>query len=488
MICVSIGRGRHKELMAERAHLVERGAQLVELRLDYLRSEVDIRRLLDNRPCPVVITCRRQSDGGRWSGTEDKRRTLLRAAIVSGADYIDLEEDVAKSIPRYGKTKRIISHHDFQKTPDNLEAIHARLSALDPDIVKIATTANSPADNLRMLMLVKSASRPTVGLCMGDLGTPTRILAGKFGCPFTFATFHHERALAPGQLSFDEMKDVYHYDQISPETEVYGVVGDPIGHSLSPLVHNTAFRHHGLNKVYVPFRVPRGDFEAFLNQAPQLGVKGLSVTIPHKEAAFLALSSMDVPTKAIKACNTILFQGHERIGRNTDYAAASEAILAVAGTIRGKRALVLGAGGAAHAIAHAIKDLSAEVLITNRTKDRAEALATALKCNIVEWSARHTINADILVNCTPVGMHPNVDESPYEKTYFRPGTLVFDTIYNPETTMLIKEAQNRDCRTVTGVDMFVRQAGMQFKLFTGLAAPLDFMRQTLKRATGAVKE
>src|SRR6185503_11544677 len=149
---------------------------------------------------PVILTLRRPQDGGKYSGSEEERRMLLRSAIAEGVDYIDLEEDVAAMIPRYGKTKRIVSLHDFRKTPDNLEEIHARLAALDADIVKIATTANNTHDNLRLLQLMRNASVPTVAICMGDIGTPSRILAGRFGAPFTFATFHHERTLAPGQL------------------------------------------------------------------------------------------------------------------------------------------------------------------------------------------------------------------------------------------------------------------------------------------------
>ncbi|MGE0609891.1 MAG: type I 3-dehydroquinate dehydratase, partial [Pirellulales bacterium] len=253
MICVSIGRGRHRHVLAEHKHLVEQGAKLVELRLDYIKSAVDIKRLLNDRPCPVIITCRREREGGKFAGTEEARRMLLRSAIASGADYVDLEEDIAASIPRYGKTKRIISLHDFVRTPEDLGAIHARLAALDADIVKIATLANHPHDNVRMLRLIKDAKIPTVGLCMGDIGTPSRILAGKFGAPLTYATFHIERTLAPGQLSYDQMVNIYNYPSIDSQTEVYGVIGDPIGHSYSPLIHNAAFRYQKLNKVYVPF-------------------------------------------------------------------------------------------------------------------------------------------------------------------------------------------------------------------------------------------
>jgi len=487
MICVSIGRGRHRHVIAEHRHLVEQGAQLVELRLDYLQGRINLKRLLDNRPSPVVITLRRERDGGRFTGTEEARRMLLRSAIADGVEYVDLEEDLAATVPRYGKTKRIISHHDFNKTPDDLEAIHARLAALDADIVKLATLANRPQDNLRMLELVRDSKVPTVGLCMGDIGTPSRILAGRFGAPFTYATFHHERALAPGQLSFQQMREIYRYDQIDAATEVYGVIGDPLGHSLSPLIHNAAFALHELNKVYVPFRVPREDLQAFIETAPRLGIAGLSVTIPHKEAVLKLLDKVDNATKATGAANTIIFQGQERRGYNTDHRAAVDALEAAVGAVRSKRAVILGAGGAALAIAHALLERGAAVCVSSRSRTRADRLAGHLNCQAADWANRHAVAADILVNCTPVGMHPNVDQTPFDKLQLKPGVTVFDTVYNPENTLLIKDARERNCQVVSGVEMFVRQAGLQYQLFTGRDAPEPLLRETIKRAIGPAR-
>ncbi len=257
-------------MMAEHRHLVESGAELVELRLDWINGEVNLKRLLTDRPGPVLLACRREVDGGKWSGNEQKRLMLLRSAIAEGVDYIDLEEDVAGTIPRFGKTKRVVSYHNFRKTPDDLASVQAKLAALDPDVVKIATLANQPNDNLRMLRLVKQSKTPTVGFCMGDMGTPSRLLCGRFGAPWTYATFHQERVLAPGQLSFEHMKNTYRYDEINAETVVYGVIADPVGHSLSPQVHNAAFRHLGINAAYVPFRVPAENLDAFMADAAEL--------------------------------------------------------------------------------------------------------------------------------------------------------------------------------------------------------------------------
>lgn len=494
MICVSIGRGRHRHVIAEHKHLAEQGAKLVELRLDYISGQVNLQRVLHDRPTPVIITLRRHQDGGKWPGTEEARQLLLRTAIVQGVDYVDLEEDVAAKVPRYGKTKRIISLHDFRKTPDDLPAIHARLKALDADIVKIATLANDPHDNLRMLDLVKNAEVPTIGICMGEMGIPTRVLCGKYGSPFTYATFHQERSLAPGQLSFQQMQELYGYEQINAETEVYGVIGDPIAQSMSPLVHNKAFRQAGLNKVYLPFRIPREDVGSFLDEAQRLDIRGLSVTIPHKEAILKKLTKVDGGVKGVGAANTILFKDNEVIGYNTDYRGAMDSLEKAMNLphgapepLKGKTAMVLGAGGAAKAIAYGLKRRGAEVIITGRTLEHAEALAKRLECKSLEWGARHAPAIDILINCTPIGMHPNVDEAPYEKHRLRPSMVVFDTVYNPETTLLVKEAKTKGCNVITGVAMFIRQAALQYELFTGQPAPEELMREELKKAIGPVK-
>ncbi len=452
--------------------------------------------MLAERPCPVIITIRRTNDGGKYNGGEDARIMLLRTAIAEGVEYVDLEEDIATKIPRYGKTKRIISLHDFRKTPENLAELHARLTKLDADIVKMATLANHPHDNLRMLRLVRDSQQPTVGFCMGDIGTPSRLLAGRYGSPFTYATFHHERTLAPGQLSFQQMREIYDYDNITQETELYGVIGDPIGHSLSPLIHNAAFRHAKLPKVYIPFRIPREELASFIEDARELGIRGLSVTIPHKESALKCLNKIDGAVKGVAAANTILFENGELAGYNTDYRAAMDSLAealdvdeATAATryLQGKAALVLGAGGAARAIAYGLLRRGAEVVLASRTSQRADALAKFLGCRAIDWTARYTFSPDILVNCTPLGMHPNVDETAYEKHHLKPSMVVFDTVYNPESTLLVKDARSRSCTVVTGVEMFIRQAALQFKLFTGEEAPAELMRDVLRRATGAAK-
>ncbi|MDO7687901.1 MAG: shikimate dehydrogenase [Pirellulales bacterium] len=497
MICVSLARGRHRYLLTELRHLGQQGVDLVELRLDCIQRKVQVKRLLADRPCPVIATCRRKQDGGHWERTEEERLTVLRTAIAEGVDYVDLEDDIAKTIPRFGSTRRIISFHDFKRTPDDLKGLHAYLADLDADVVKIATLANHPNDNLRMLELVRSSTTPTVGLCMGEIGTPSRVLAGQFGATFTFAPFNPEKILAPGQIPWRQLCEMYRYDAITPSTKVYGVIADPVGHSLSPVVHNAACAAAGIDAVYLPFLVPKGHLGDLLKKAKRWPLAGLSVTIPHKENVVGFASSQGDLVEEIGAANTISFDGETGAMKvfNTDVTAAVAAIqesleaqdVGFGGRLGLKTALILGAGGAARAIAFGLRKQGVEVTISSRTVGRAHTLAELVNGKVVEWSGRHRLPYDCVVNATPIGMHPKVNETPFGAKHLRPYMVVFDTVYNPENTLLVKEAQDVGCKVVTGVEMFVRQAAEQFKIWHGKEPPDGVMRLALKQATSSVR-
>jgi 3-dehydroquinate dehydratase/shikimate dehydrogenase len=516
-ICVVIARTRHGMMQAEIQEAARRGAHLIEVRLDFLKKAPDFKRLLADKPCPMIATVRRPAEGGKWDSSEDARRVLLRQAIVAGFDWVDLEYDVADSIPRFGRVRRIVSYHNMREMPADLEKIHQRMCAQDADVVKVAVRAQQPADNLRVLALLKKAPKPTIAFCTNDLGFPSRILQAKFGAPFTYAAFNKERFGGLAIPSFTELKQVYHYDRLNKDTEVFGVIGDPIAHSLSPQIHNIAFRKIGINAVYLPFRVPRDTLADFLRLFDQLPIKGYSVTIPHKEAAAEIADTRDETTENTKAANTLVRTLEGFAAYNTDYrgvidtlntflpaytahliqppgsipglpptAASEPAPPAIPGSLVGRVSLVLGAGGVARAAAHALHREGAMVTIANRTAERAHDLANEIGCRHVEWNARHSVLCELVVNCTPIGMHPDIDESPLHPSFLRPGLIVFDTVYSPEQTLLIKEARERGCYIITGVEMFLRQAALQFEYFTGQPAPVELFRRIVRRALSPV--
>ncbi len=493
MICVTVARTRHKHTIEEHNRLAEAGAKLIEIRLDYIGRSIDLPRLLKNRPTPVVVTCRRKVDGGRWERSEEERLMMLRSAIAMGVEYVDLEEDTAQKIPRYGKTKRIVSVHDFEETPSNLEEIHANLAKHDADIVKIAAIAKTFGDVRRMLGLMAKAKIPTIGISMGDIGTVTRILAARYGAPFTYSVYSSERRVAPGQLTYDQMLNLYRVDEIDKDTKIFGVMADPVAHSYSPLIHNSAFVAQELNARYIPFRVPHFDLPNFLDWCREYGVGGLSVTIPHKEAVIEHLQQADAAAKEIGAVNTVLFASGATVGYNTDYRAAMDCLTEGIAKInpgdnpfQGVGALLLGAGGVSRAVGYGLVRRGASVLVSSRTHERSEKLAAEIGAKAIPWESRYDIKPKIIVNGTPIGMFPDVDESPYDGKKLDGTQLVFDTVYNPERTLLLKSAMAAGCPVVSGLQMFIRQAAYQYRLFTGKEPPIKTMVETLKRAISVI--
>jgi 3-dehydroquinate dehydratase/shikimate dehydrogenase len=498
MICATIGRGRHSSLAEEWKAAAEAGVELVELRIDCLRRDPDLKRILAQRPTPLVFTIRRGADGGLWRGNEEKRQQLIREAIALGVDYVDLEMDIATKIRRFGKTKRVVSYHNLKGTPAEVQDVAEQCDEMDADVVKVATLAQSVADASRVLQLGQTAAVPTLPIAMGELGVFTRVLGAKFGAPFTYAGFNPERIFAPGMLHHPILKRDYCYDEINKETEVYAVIGDPIEQSLSPAIHNPSFRKLGLNKVLVPLLIPANDLVGSLKELEWLGIKGMSVTIPHKESIVPLLSRKDGAVERTGSCNTVVVEDGQWVGYNTDYRAAMDALEnAFGGTsenedaspLLDKQVLILGAGGVARSIAFGLQRRGAAITITNRHDERATKLAEEVGGRTVNWGMRASLMPEAVINCTPVGMHPDVDDTPMPPAGFnKPNMLAFDTVYHPENTMFLKLARDRGCPTVSGVEMFIHQAALQFKLYTGRDAPVDEMRAVLKRKLGPIRE
>lgn len=505
MICVTIACGSHSRMTTEHQNMADDGVKLVELRLDFLRREPDIHRLVPKRPTATIVTVRRKQDGGLWAESEEKRQRLLRAAIAAEPEFIDLEVDVADSIPPFGKTRRIISYHDMEGMPEDLEGLHREMLGKSPYFIKIAVNPKTVEDMFRFIAFVREKNREAkklgergvrvIGICMGEMGKATRILAKKFEMPYTYATFSETRVIAPGMLVYKDLLDIYHYEKTTVDSRVFGIIGNPIGHSLSPLIHNKSFESAGIDAIYVPFPLDDTNVPGFLEHAVEFDIHGLSVTIPHKVEVMKHLTKMDAAVNKIGACNTIIFKNGERLGYNTDYMAAVSSIeLAMGGNIKdevgildGKSALVLGAGGAGMALAYGLKKRGAMVTVTDINGNRAYDLSKELDCEVADWGARNNLKTEIVANCTPIGMHPNVDECPLDKNSLSRGMAVFDAVYNPENTLLIKWAKEKGCHAISGVEMFVGQACLQFRLFTGEKPSASFMRNLVKEAISAAR-
>ena len=476
---------------AERAHAL--GADTVEFRLDYLDTPPDhqaIRRLLDGLPVEALVTCRPAAEGGRFAGDEADRLAVLRAAAECGADWIDVEQAVPEADRPDGQI--VLSRHDFARCPADLDEIAAGLDAAPAAVGKIAFAAAGPEDALRAFDVLRAAHKPTIALAMGEAGVISRILARKFGAFGTFAALQRGAESAPGQPTLDEMIDLYRWPALTPETTLFGVIACPVGHSMSPAIHNAAFAAAALDAVYVPLLIQPGDesFRRFLDairQRPWLGWRGLSVTIPHKEnaLAYVGAAHCDELARKIGAVNTITFEPDGSLrGDNTDYGAAVDALCDAMGLARadlaGRDVAVLGAGGVARALVAALTHYGADVTVYNRTVSRAEALAAEFACDAAGRDALAGLRAEIVINCTSLGMHPDVERCPLEAIP-RCVEVVFDTVYNPIETLLLRRARAAGCTCVTGLDMFVNQAAAQFETWTAHPAPREVMRSVVLR-------
>ena len=492
LICPLTG-GTPAAMRAQMAAAAAAGADTVEFRLDYLAdrpADGQLEHMLADAPVDVIVTCRPKRQGGLFAGDEADRLDLLRRAAALGADFVDVELDV----PREGRPDAavILSHHDPARCPEDLDALAAELDASGAPVNKLAFAAAGPEDALRAFDVLRACRKPTLAVAMGAAGVAARILARKFGAFGTFAALRRGAESAPGQVTLDEMRGLYRWDAIGPATAVLGVVGCPVAHSMSPAVHNAALADGGVDGVYVPLLIQPGEdnFNRFMDALlarPWTHWRGLSVTIPHKENALARVGAdrCDELAGRIGAMNTVTIGPNGRLrGDNTDYAAAIDALCDATGTRReglaGRTAAVLGAGGVARAVVAALAHYGAQTTIYNRTVRRGERLAEEFGCRAAGRDELAGLDAEIVINCTSVGMHPGVDESPLE-TLPASVKVVFDTIYNPVETRLLREAAAAGAKTVSGVEMFVNQAAAQFEIWTGTAAPRDVMRNVVVR-------
>ena len=485
MICISIT-ARSAEAAVSEMISASNYADIVELRIDYIpelrNAETCIEESLKRKTKPVIITNRPEREGGKFSGSEQERLHLLQKAIELEADYVDIEYDSIQQITRRNGSKIIISHHNFKETPHNISKIYDGICQQKPDIVKIVTYANDITDNIRIFELLESAKVPTISFCMGELGYISRILTSKFGGFLTFASLEKGKESAPGQLTEDELSNIYHFKEINGETTLYGIIGNPVSHSMSPAIHNAAFTEKGINNIYVPLKIT--DIDTFMRECRKIDFQGFSVTIPHKESVLPLLDDLDPNARRIGAINTIVNRNGKLTGYNTDCMAAvmglEYSMKEANETLNNKKVSIIGAGGAARAIAFGLKEKGCDITIFNRTTERAEKLSHDVKCKFESFEEIHQIDSDILVNTTSIGMFPNVDQTPVPKNILKEGMIVFDAVYNPIETRLLQDAKENGCHTVNGLSMFINQAAEQFRLWTDIDAPIELMTKVVK--------
>ncbi|HLE37949.1 MAG TPA: shikimate dehydrogenase [Candidatus Acidoferrales bacterium] len=485
-ICAVVAAPTAKE-MARQLRRALRLTRTVELRLDWLKGKREIVRLLSwlrvHRPrATLIATCRRRSAGGKFSGGVAEQLAVLMTAVAAGCTWCDVELETAQRLrpgglrSMLGRGRGLISWHDFGRTPANLRAVLNKLERCRGGAIKVATQCNSIRESLRVQALARGR-RNVVAVPMGEIGLPVRVLALRQGSALAYAPV--EQATAPGQVSLEEMKQLYRADELDRRTRVYGVIGNPVSHSLSPLLHNTGFIARRMNAVYLPFLVR--DLRDFLDAVRPLGIAGFSVTLPHKQAILRHLDGCDPLAEAIGAVNTVVVRGGGKLyGYNTDYVGVLRALERRV-ALRGSRVLIFGAGGAARAAAFALAQGGALVAVLARSEAKARGLARAVGGEVIERGRLRREFFDAIVNATPVGMFPQVRRSPLRAEELN-CRLVMDLIYRPMKTELLRRAAQRGIETVSGVEMFLAQGIAQWEIWSGLRAPERVMRRAVLAA------
>jgi 3-dehydroquinate dehydratase/shikimate dehydrogenase len=488
-VCVAI-QARSADEMLERAVAALADSRFLEFRLDTLHDPDAAMPLIkqflaERRDVMVIATCRRKAFGGLFAGSLTEEFEILRSAAQVGCRIVDLEVESAEGAgPQALKTFRgslaaagaslLVSFHDFTRTA-HLEVAVARIAAFTPDFVKVVSTANSLADNLAVLKLIEERSISTefVGIAMGEGGLISRVLGPRAGAAFTFASFSGGAETAPGQVTAQSLRDLYRIHELDRATQIFGVAGNPIAHSLSPLMHNSAFRNQGINAVLLPLKVRA--LPDLLTVLRELPLAGLAITMPLKQDVLPHLGNPTADavlplTHRIGACNTLRMGADGKImGFNTDVDGVVRP-LEKRLKLKGARIAILGAGGAARAAVFGLVDQGAQVFVVNRTHATAVALAIEAKAQALSHQAFAAQHFDVLINSTPCGMTGSKQALPIAEDELNAG-LVFDMVYNPLETPLLKLARQRGIPVVTGLEMFIQQGARQFEIWTGKPAP-----------------
>ncbi len=481
-ICIPIRESNVASLEAAIASARSR-AGFLELRLDYLDpSALTVSNLSEWAALagvPVIATFRRKANGGEFPGDEAEQMQVVNAAIQAKVAYVDLEiETIENSLHgnlsslKCRGTRIIASYHHFEATPSDLQTTFERLRVTLPDVLKIATQARSFSDNHRLLELITRGEKnrmPVIAVAMGELGIYSRILAPSLGAMLTYGSLEEGLETAPGQVTAEDLHQVYRIHEIDPRTKLLGVIGFPIGHSLSPYIHNRAFQEVGLNSRYLPFPVQNlDDFVPHLDP-----FDGFSVTIPHKVAILKYAGCLDSTVRTTGAANTLVKEGKHFRAYNTDVDGVRSALRV--SLDRGvKKVVLLGAGGAARAVAVVLREAGCDVTVLGRNLSKVRPFAEefGFACDSLDQSPEY--GGDLLINATSIGMSPRSEEIPVDADSLD-YRYVFDLVYNPLETRLLRECRGK-ARTISGLDMFIAQAARQFELWTGLPAPQELMR------------
>lgn len=453
-------------------------AHYIEVRLDYL-GELTVPSVPSGSETEFIATCRPAREGGRYQGEERDRLELLQKAAHSGFSWLDLEQDVQGGLSLPSSTRIVRSYHCFDHFPQDLSSRFQSLREAGGDVIKLALCVRNTKELVSLLSWMESlpGSVPVVILGMGDLGQPSRLLGGFLGNFWTYVAESEKERVVPGQFTLKEAIEWYRLPTWKSRPFIYGVLGNPVAHSLSPVIHNHLFQHYGLEKIYLPF--PLDDIDVwfeYINKSP-LSFHGFSVTLPFKTDV---LKFVRVKNSPVDSLNTLMKKGSWWEGLNTDYQGFLQALKSCF-SLKERSAVVLGNGGVAHTVVKALQDEGTEVTVVGRDPKRVARFAKRYGCRHALFSDL-PMAADICVNATPVGQYPNVADSPLQE-HELDFELIYDLVYHPEQTQLLQLANRRGLKTVSGMEMFVEQAALQFTAWTGFSPDRNLMKEMIRELT-----
>ncbi|MEO8372383.1 MAG: shikimate dehydrogenase [Candidatus Solibacter sp.] len=488
-ICIALGLPDVPTLLEHARREAEAGEVFLEFRLDYLSSPCKgaeaIPKFLEQYPdCILLATCRRHQNHGKFNGSIEEQLAVLDLAVRNGAHAIDIEIETAEVAQDKlggfrGRTFVIVSYHNFEATPP-MDTVVNRVMKVQADAYKIVTTARKPSDNVRVLAAAKALPKhKLIVLAMGELGFPTRVLSPVFGGVYTYAAPMYADGTAAGQVGSRFLRHLYRVEKLGKTAKIYGVIADPIRHSISPAVHNRAFQSKRVDAVYLPFLVSPACLRDFFSLAAKLPLSGFSVTIPHKQKIIRYLDAVEPLAKRIGAVNTVWRKAGKWRGTNTDAAGVTGPLSRLL-KIANSSVLIVGNGGAARSAACALADAGAKISLVGRNPDRVRALAKVCGAESLLKEQAEARHFDAVVHATPLGMFPHVNECFFEDKI--PAEIVFDMVYNPLETVLVKHAREQGKTVVPGLEMFIEQAVRQFEIWTGETAPRNVMQKAALEA------
>ena len=488
-ICIALGLPDVPTLLTHARREAAAGETFLEFRLDYLdrplKGAEAIRGFLEEFPeVTVLATCRRHQNHGKFNGSIEEQFKVLEGAVAHGAQAVDVEIETAEvaheRIHQFrGRAMVIVSYHNFEATPP-LDTIVNRIMRVPADAFKIVTTARKPSDNVRILAAARAfPKQKMIVLAMGEQGFPTRVLSPVFGGLYSYAAPIFAEGTAAGQVCAPSLRHLYRVEKLGKTAKVYGVIADPIRHSISPAVHNRAFQSRRIDAVYLPFLVSPPLLRDFFLLAERLPLTGFSVTIPHKQKIIRYLDVVDPLARRIGAVNTVWRKAGKWRGTNTD-AAGVTGPLARLLRLQKSSVLIVGNGGAARGAAFALSDAGARIALVGRNPDRVRALAKICGAEALGKEQLENRRFDAVVHATPLGMFPHVNECFFNGTI--PADVVFDMVYNPRETALIRKAREQGKTAVPGLEMFIEQAVRQFEIWTGESAPRAAMQKAALEA------